>query len=332
MEKKIKNAILSDCLSEFETATKPDGDLYKKIFSYLSDVFYQETVKEVEVTDIEYGASYPIYDTQINYNSEDYMTVGDFLEEYTGRKDPNSEDIYGFDIETYDSVIDYMIIEYTKHIINKTLERYGINNNEEDDEYSYYDYFEYFYDKITFSQSRFKEFITNLPFSVIKNYQPLLKEKMNILNNKIRKLLKLIKKIPGKKTIRVIYSKSQKPKAWRYTRFNIDIDKYGKYDPEYEHFFKRLILKTAIEKGAMIFIYQFLKTKTEKIIDNKKTWIPQKKMYGIIVENNTWKPISAEEVKIASIKDSETGEYIGDEEEEGDIIYSNLDEFLKKEG
>ena len=88
------------------------------------------------------------------------------------------------------------------------------------------------------------------------------------------------------------------------------------------------ILKETMTNTGGLTIRQFLNIKVERIIKNqKKLWIPQKKIYGIGLNKGSWIPLSKEEIEEACTTDAKTGKYLS---YEPDVIYSDLSEFMNK--
>ncbi len=102
--------------------------------------------------------------------------------------------------------------------------------------------------------------------------------------------------------------------------FIVDISKEGRigYASGHELVFKAKLV-SALQGGGGMIVRQFLPIKVERLMPNgKKMWVPKKKVYGMVLGQNRWAWLSAEEVRRASCTDPE-GRSL---EPEPDVIYS----------
>ena len=93
--------------------------------------------------------------------------------------------------------------------------------------------------------------------------------------------------------------------------------------------YKDILMRAITTKGIMV-IRQFLNIKVERIIDNrgKKLWIPQKKIYGIMLGGGSWMPLSKERAEEVSIIEGvKPSKYLSNK---ADVEYSDLSEFVNK--
>jgi hypothetical protein len=127
------------------------------------------------------------------------------------------------------------------------------------------------------------------------------------------KLLDLIQRIPGKKILTLTTAEDY---------FKIDVDAESKYGYAEGHFFLfKAKLATALNEGGGLIIRQFLDIKFEQRVPNGKLmWIPVKKIYGVMLGNNTWQALSEQEVRESYCTDNQTGKTI---ESEPGIVFSS---------
>ena len=93
--------------------------------------------------------------------------------------------------------------------------------------------------------------------------------------------------------------------------------------------YKNILTKAISNKGIMV-IRQFLNIKVERIIDNrgKKLWIPQKKIYGIMLGGGSWTPLSKERAEeVSVIEGVKPSKYLSNK---ADVEYSDLSEYMTK--
>ena len=89
------------------------------------------------------------------------------------------------------------------------------------------------------------------------------------------------------------------------------------------------ILTRAITTNGVMVIRQFLDIKVERFVDEqKKLWIPQKKIYGMMLGRGSWMPLSKERAEEASIIEGvKLSKYL---DNKSDVMYSDLSEFINK--
>ena len=131
-------------------------------------------------------------------------------------------------------------------------------------------------------------------------------------------LLATILDIPGNKIITLYRADG--------TEFKIDISAQGRfgYAPGHKALFVANLV-SAIGSSSVLVIRQFLPLKVERQTPNDKTmFIPKKKLYGIVLANGAWKPISATQMREAHCTNSDTGESI---EPEQDVIFAEVTDY-----
>lgn len=132
---------------------------------------------------------------------------------------------------------------------------------------------------------------------------PLITAPVEGCSEAIDRLIKAILKIPGNKILTL---------ASRGTPFTIDLSKAGVwgYDEAHEYLF-RAKLATALYEGAGLTIRQFLPVKVERTTaDGKTVWIPKKNVYGIVIHEGTWHPVSKAELRLSYGTDHLSGKPI----------------------
>jgi hypothetical protein len=127
------------------------------------------------------------------------------------------------------------------------------------------------------------------------------------------KIIELIQTISGNKVLTL---------AAR-TIFKIDVDEIGKFGYAKEHLLDfKVKLTNALREGGGLIIRQFLNVKFEhKTQNGKLIWIPAKKIYGLFLGNNSFQPLSEQQVQEMFLIDYQTGQRI---ESEPGIIFSTL--------
>lgn len=131
----------------------------------------------------------------------------------------------------------------------------------------------------------------------------------------VDELLEVITGLRGDKIVTLAYEER---------KFVIDINANGKigYDPTHEALFRAKLFNAMDSPGSLI-VRQFLPIKVERTMtDGRKRWIPKKKIYGVVLVNGSWLPISKAEMRTAYCIDHKTGEYLAPEP---DVIFAELE-------
>lgn len=134
------------------------------------------------------------------------------------------------------------------------------------------------------------------------------------IKSEVLKILELIQAIPGDKIITLAASNEA---------FKIDVDEAGRFGYVKEHLFEfKLKLSNALREGGGLIIRQFLTVKFEdKTPSGKIIWIPAKKIYGLLLGNNSFQVLSKQQVKEIYLTDYETGHRI---KSETGVIFATL--------
>jgi len=141
-----------------------------------------------------------------------------------------------------------------------------------------------------------------------------LKNNLCSIESDILGIFEIIQSIPGQKILTLSFADEV---------FTIDVDKKGKFGYAKEHFliFKVKLIR-ALNVGGGLIIRQFLNIKFEhKAPNGKLMWIPAKKIYAIMLGNNSWQPLSEQQVREIHCTDCQTGKPI---ESEPGVVFSAL--------
>jgi hypothetical protein len=120
----------------------------------------------------------------------------------------------------------------------------------------------------------------------------------------VDKLIDYIRQIPNTKIVTLSIDDE------KVSSFDIDVDDHGAFGYEKGHLdLFRAKLLTAFRFGGGMVIRQFLHLKNEYTNpEGKKVWIPQKNIYGVLIQDGKWHPLPKDEMRVAFTTDAQTGQ------------------------
>ncbi len=130
----------------------------------------------------------------------------------------------------------------------------------------------------------------------------------NVLSVSLDELMVEILKIPGDKIITL----TDQDQRW----FEVDVSRQGAFG--YQLGTKELFLAklmNAFSGRGTIIIREFLPVKVKRVLSNgKEMWIPEKNLYGIVLQKGEWIGLSKEELQKCYARDTSSDSPIDQDE------------------